>query len=121
MSASVRNIRTTHSQRVTRTALLSLIVLSSFGMGTATAAVSGTVSTQPKATKCVGAAERKQAQALRIQASQSDLAALAARRAAAVSKNNVVRVAKIDKRIAAVNARIVKIQTNQAKLTARCP
>jgi uncharacterized protein HemX len=71
--------------------------------------------------KCVGAAEHKQAQALRLQAAQAELAGLQARRAAAVAANKTQAVARIDGHIAKVTAHIAKIQANQATFAARCP
>jgi hypothetical protein len=71
--------------------------------------------------KCVGAAEHKEAQALRLQAAQADLRSAQARKAAAVAANNTAAIARIDARTARITARVAKIQTNQATFAARCP
>jgi predicted transcriptional regulator len=71
--------------------------------------------------QCAGAAEHKQAQALRLQAAQADIAFLNARKAAAQAANRPKAVTRIDKRIAEVTQRIAKIQANQAKFLTRCP
>lgn len=90
------------------------------GASMATAEASAT--TAPKhQLKCVGAAEHKQAQALRLQAAQADLAALRSRRAAAVAAGLTARVVKIDAHTAKVLAHIAKIKAGQDKLSARCP
>jgi hypothetical protein len=71
--------------------------------------------------KCVGAPEKKQAQALRAQALQADLAALNARLAAAQAANKAEVVTKIQARIAKVNTHVTTLQANTAKLATKCP
>jgi antitoxin ParD1/3/4 len=71
--------------------------------------------------KCVGSAERKQAQALRAQALQAESAALNARLTVAQAANKTAAVAKIQAHIAKVNTRIATVQANTAKLATKCP
>jgi hypothetical protein len=71
--------------------------------------------------KCVGAAEHKEAQVLRLQAAQAELRSVQARKAAAVTANNTAAIARIDARTARITARVAKIQANQATFAARCP
>jgi hypothetical protein len=85
------------------------------GSNTASASTVG----KPNPLTCVGAAEHKQAQSLRLQAAQADLAALQLRKTASVGR--AAATARIDGRIAKVTARIAKIQANQVKFAARCP
>ena len=75
----------------------------------------------PNPLKCVGAADHKTAQGLRLQALSADLAALNARLAAAQTANKPVAVARIQAHIAKVNARVAQVQANQIKLSTRCP
>ena len=75
----------------------------------------------PNPLKCVGAADHKTAQGLRLQALSADLAALNARLAVAQTANNPVAVARIQANIAKVNARVAQVQANQIKLATRCP
>ena len=75
----------------------------------------------PHPLKCVGAADHKAAQALRLQALSAELSALNARLAAAQAANKPEAVARIQAHIAKVNARIAQVQANQIKLAARCP
>jgi hypothetical protein len=98
---------------------LSLAAASTVGFVGAASAQAAPSTTNPL--KCVGAVEHKQAQSFRLQAAQSELKALQARRAVAVSANKAEAVTRIDARIAKVNAHIAKIQANQAKFAARCP
>ena len=87
---------------------------------TATATTpASTATTNPL--KCVGAADHKTAQGLRLQALSADLAALNARLAAAQAANKPVAVARIQANIAKVNARVAQVQANQIKLATRCP
>ncbi len=103
-------------------ATIALTAIASIGgMSAAGAQTAQPVPSTTNPLKCVGAAEHKQAQSLRLQAAQADLAALQKRRAAAVAAGNTTAVARIDGRIAKVNAHIAKIQANQAKFAARCP
>lgn len=75
----------------------------------------------PNPLKCVGAADHKTAQGLRLQALSADLAALNARLAVAQTANNPVAVARIQANIAKANARVAQVQANQIKLATRCP
>jgi fructose-1-phosphate kinase PfkB-like protein len=99
--------------------LVTLSITGAMLFGSSSAAFAQTAKTNP--VKCVGAAEHKQAQALRLQAAQLDLTAAQARRAAAVAAGLAARVARIDAHIAKITARIATIQANQAKFVARCP
>jgi hypothetical protein len=102
--------------------LLATLALSAATIvGGAATAQAQTAPTTVNPVKCVGAAEHKQAQALRLQAAQADLAGLQLRRAAAAAAGRTAQVARIDGRIARVTARIAKIQANQVAFAVRCP
>lgn len=104
------------------TAGLTLTVASLTGVASVANAQATTVAPKKEnALKCVGAAQHKAAQASRLQALQSELAALNARLAAAQGANNAKAVARIQGNITKVNARIAQVQANQAKFAARCP
>ena len=95
---------------------------SAAGAETTTVAGQATVSAKvPNPLKCVGAADHKTAQGLRLQALNADLSALNARLAVAQSTNNAKAVERIQAHIAKVNERIAKVQANQAKVAAKCP
>jgi hypothetical protein len=98
---------------------LAITTTAIFGGANAASAQSATPTTNPL--KCVGAAEHKQAQSLRLQAAQSELAGLQARKTAATAAGNTKAITRIDGRIARVSAHIAKIQANQAKFATRCP
>ena len=83
--------------------------------------VSSTKAPKENPLKCVGAADHKAAQASRLQALQSELAALNARLAVAQSSNNSKAVERIQGNITKVNARIAEVQANQAKFATKCP
>ena len=104
-----------------RKLLATLAIVASAVIGGSATAVAQTAPTTVNPVKCVGASEHKQAQALRLQAAQADLAGLQLRRAAAAAAGRTAQVARIDGRIAQVTARIVKIQANQVAFAARCP
>lgn len=104
-----------------RKTLIALSLTAAVLTGGAGAASAQSTPTTTNPLKCVGAADHKKAQALRLEAAKSDLAALQARRTAAVNAGKTEAVARIDARIARVNARIAQIQSNQAKFAARCP
>ena len=88
---------------------------------TTTPATVAATAKAPNPLKCVGAADHKTAQGLRLQALSADLAALNARLAAAQAANKPVAVARIQANIAKVNARVAQVQANQIKLATRCP
>ena len=71
--------------------------------------------------KCVGAAEQKAALSYGVQAINSHIAALNARRTAAQSIGRAEIVARIDLRLAEAQARLTKVTTHQSKLATRCP
>ena len=75
----------------------------------------------PNPLKCVGAADHKAAQAFRLQALNSELSALNARLAVAQGANNAKAVARIQEHITKVTGRIAEVQSNQAKVAAKCP
>ncbi len=110
---------------IRKTLIALSLSVAAMGFGASSASAQSTPAQSTPTTtnplKCVGAAEHKQAQALRLQAAESDLAGLQARRAAAVQAGKNEAVARIDARIARVNARIATIKANQAKFAARCP
>jgi hypothetical protein len=106
-----------------RKLLLSLTLVSAAIIGgSSVASAQTTTPVAPKASlKCVGAAEHKQAQTLRLQAAQAELRSAQARKAAAVAANNTAAITRVDARMARITARVAKIQTNQATFAARCP
>ena len=91
------------------------------GFGGIAHAESTSTTKAPNPLKCVGAADHKTAQGLRLQALSADLAALNARLAVAQTANNPVAVARIQANIAKANARVAQVQANQIKLATRCP
>jgi len=103
---------------VTAAALLSATSLVAFA---SMASAQETASPKAKVHSCVGAAEHKQAQGLRLQALDLDMKAAQARLAEATAKNKPAAVARISARIAKINARIAQVKANQVKLTAKCP
>ncbi len=105
-----------------RKSLFTVLFASGLFASTAVVASAQTAGTSSaKDLRCAGAAEHKQAQALRLQAAQADLAFLNVRKTAAQTANRPTVLARIDKRIAEVTQRITKVQANQAKFLARCP
>ncbi len=102
--------------------LLALTLFSATTIGgSGAASAQSAVPVVKSSLKCVGAAEHKEAQALRLQAAQADLRSVQTRKAAAVAANNPTAITRIDGRIALVTARIAQIQANQAYFAARCP
>ena len=71
--------------------------------------------------KCVGAAEQKAALSYGVQAINSHIAALNARRTAAQNIGRAEIVARIDLRLAEAQARLTKVTAHQANLNTRCP
>jgi hypothetical protein len=101
---------------VTRLALVTGLGLSAVALP----ASAQSATTNP--VKCAGAAQHKAAQAARLQAIQSEIAALNERRAAVVaSGRKPERIARIDARIAQLQANAARVTANQAKFAARCP
>lgn len=103
-------------------AIAGSLALGGASMAMATDAPAPSTPAKTNPLKCVGATEHRSAQGLRQQALQADLAALNARRSAAVTAGlKPERIARIDAHIARVNARIATVTANQAKLNAKCP
>jgi hypothetical protein len=75
----------------------------------------------PNPLRCVGAADHKAAQASRLSAAQSELAALNARLAVAQQVGNARAVERIQRHISRVTGRIAQIQANQIKFALKCP
>ncbi len=71
--------------------------------------------------KCVGAADQKAALSYGVQAINSHIAALNARRTAAQGIGRADIVARIDLRLAEAQARLTKVTAHQANLNTRCP
>lgn len=99
-----------------------LSLFSILGAGTAAQAQTAATPTTRAANplRCVGSAQHKQAQALRIQMLNTEIAGLNERLAVAVSSNNSTAATRIQARIAKVNARIAQVQANQAKFDTKC-
>lgn len=92
-------------------------------IGAGTAAQAQTVTPTTRAAnplRCVGSTQHMQAQGLRIQALNAEVAALNERLVAATNSNNTTAAARIQARIAKVNARIAEVQANQAKFNTKC-
>jgi hypothetical protein len=85
--------------------------------------VSNTVSSTkaPNPLRCIGAADHKAAQASRLSAAQSELAALNARLAVAQQAGNTKAAERIQGHITKVTGHIATIQANQAKFATKCP
>ena len=107
----------TNFRKATAVTLLSITSV----VGFASMASAQETTTKQKTPSCTGAADHKQAQALRLQALDFDLKAAHARLAEATAKNKPEAVARITARIAKINARIAEVKANQAKLAAKCP
>ena len=98
-----------------------IILVAGLGLGAVAIPASAQAATT-NPVKCAGAAEHKAAQSARLQAIQSEIAALNARRGAVVaSGKKPERLTRIDAHIAQLQARVALVQANQAKFAARCP
>lgn len=102
-------------------AALATIALSVIAFGAIVGPASAETKPSASPLKCVGAAEQKAALSYGVQAINSHIAALNARRTAAQSIVRAEIVARIDLRLAEAQARLTKVTTHQANLNTRCP